>query len=263
MGKTELPEFFYIIQSSSALSYSPQAAIPGTCEPVTLTSPDCWAFRSTLLARLLGRVAARFSATWARRARTPAASASRQGTVCVHDRQAGTIKANRIGMGQCEDHRVRPEAGRREILTIRDRDTVGERCRSLGRNVLSSLDQVGLEHDTHNLVARLALAELASNVLSDEDLVLVLLARVAVRAVDHDLLDEPGLGELVGDGRDVLGCVVGSRVGSSEDDVRSVVALRLDDGGQTLLVDREESVGRSGGSDGVDSDADGSVLQVK
>lgn len=44
-------------------------------------------------------------------------------------------------------------------------------------------------------------------------------------ATDHDLLVEASLRELVAAGLDVLGSVVGSLVGASEDDVRGRVAL--------------------------------------
>jgi hypothetical protein len=52
----------------------------------------------------------------------------------------------------------------------------------------------------------------------------------------------------------VLGLVVRTLVGASEDDVGGVVSVGLNDGGETLLSDGEEGVGRGGGSDGVNLD---------
>ena len=52
-------------------------------------------------------------------------------------------------------------------------------------DVLATLDEVGLEHDTHDHGGGLGVAlELARDVLSDLELLDVLLRRVAVRAVD-------------------------------------------------------------------------------
>ena len=101
---------------------------------------------------------------------------------------------------------------------------------------------------------------MTDDVLCDDDLVLVLLARVSVRAVDHDLLHESGLGELGGNLLDVLGGVVGALVGPSEDDVRRLVSSGLDDGRETLLGHGEEGVSGGGSSDRIDGDVDRSVL---
>ena len=56
-------------------------------------------------------------------------------------------------------------------------------------DVLATLDEVGLEHDTHDHRGGLRVAlELARDVLSDLELLDVLLRRVAVRAVDLSVL---------------------------------------------------------------------------
>lgn len=53
------------------------------------------------------------------------------------------------------------------------------------RDVLATLDEVGLEHDTHDRRGRLGVAlELRRDVLRDLELLDVLLRRVTVRAVD-------------------------------------------------------------------------------
>ena len=68
---------------------------------------------------------------------------------------------------------------------VRDGLAVLEACGARDGDVLAALDEVGLEHDTHDHRGGLGVAlELARDVLSDLELLDVLLRRVAVRAVD-------------------------------------------------------------------------------
>jgi hypothetical protein len=57
-------------------------------------------------------------------------------------------------------------------------------------------------------------------------------------------------------GLDVFLGEVGSAGSTSENDVYVLVAVGLDDGGESLAVDTHEAVRVFGGSHGVDSDAD-------
>ena len=61
--------------------------------------------------------------------------------------------------------------------SVSDGDTLLEGSRTLGRDLLVALVDVGLDHDTDN--ASLAVADLVSNVAGDNGLVAVVLARVA------------------------------------------------------------------------------------
>ena len=191
---------------------------------------------------------------------------SNLGSSSRRSRPAGSSKLLGLDLCSSSPDTSRERIERRDGLLpretrVRDRHSVLESTRSVRSDRLLALLEVGLDHDTHDLVGGRSGRELGGDVLGDDDLVLVLLGRVAVRAVDHDLLDEPGLGELGRDLLDVLGGVVGALVGPSEDDVRRLVPAGLDDGRETLLGDREEGVASGGSPDGVDGDVDRSVLR--
>lgn len=64
------------------------------------------------------------------------------------------------------------------------RNTVLQSRRSLGRNILSAFVDVGLDHDTDDVVGCGARRKLGGNVGTDLDLVEVLFGGVTVRAVD-------------------------------------------------------------------------------
>jgi len=78
--------------------------------------------------------------------------------------------------------------------------------------------------------------------------------------IHHDLDGQTGLLQLLACCLDVLGLVVGSLGRAAENYVRRVVADRLDNGGETLLRDRQEGVRGCGGLDGVHGDVDRAVL---
>jgi hypothetical protein len=60
----------------------------------------------------------------------------------------------------------------------------------------------------------------------------------------------------------VLSFVIGPFGGTSQDDMCRVVTVCLDNGGKTLLGNREEGVTRASSFDGVDRDVDRPVLVV-
>ncbi len=108
-----------------------------------------------------------------------------------------------------------------------------------GTQVLSSLDQVRLDHHADQAV--LALRDLLADVDADLALAAVVLAAVGVRAVDHQALRQPRAGELAAGGLDARRVVVRLRA-AAQDDVAVVVAARLDDRHLAALVHRKEVV---------------------
>lgn len=82
--------------------------------------------------------------------------------------------------------------------SIRHRDTVLQSGRSLGRNILSTFKDVGLNHDTDNGVGCGSRGKLGGNVGTDLNLVEVLFGGVTVRAVNlfacfsHVFLNQKG-----------------------------------------------------------------------
>ena len=78
--------------------------------------------------------------------------------------------------------------------------------------------------------------------------------RVAVAAVDHDGRTQASGAKLGGRVGDEAGLVVGAGVGSAHDDVRRVVARRLDDRREALLGDRQEGVPPLGRPHRIDRD---------
>lgn len=145
--------------------------------------------------------------------------------------------------------------------SIGDGDTVLEALLALSGDVLPALVDVGLDHDTNDGV--LAVPELLANILADKGLVLVVLARVAVRAVDHeDVLLGLLLGELSLSIRNARSVVVGALRAATEDDEAVVVAGGAGNGSKTLLGDTHEVVGVGSGLDGVNGDGEGAVSTV-
>ena len=78
--------------------------------------------------------------------------------------------------------------------------------------------------------------------------------RVAVAAVDHDGRTQASGAKLGGRVGDEAGLVVGAGVRSAHDDVRRVVARRLDDRRESLLGDRQEGVPPLGRPHRIDRD---------
>lgn len=95
----------------------------------------------------------------------------------------------------------------------------------------------------------------------------MILLAVAMRAINHDARVEvlASFEHGISGALDVFSLVVRSIAASSQDDVHVWVAVRADDGGETLWIDTHESVRVGGGSHSVDGDADasrGSVLEA-
>lgn len=144
--------------------------------------------------------------------------------------------------------------------SVGDGDTPLEAGRALLRNLLVAGAQVALNHDTDDTV--LTLADLVANNLGDLGLVVVVLERVAVRAVDHhDRTLALGL-EGLASGSDAVLVEVGALGATTEDDEAVGVASSLSDGSETLLGHTHEVVLGSGGANGVDSDGQTTISTV-
>lgn len=128
---------------------------------------------------------------------------------------------------------------------VRDADTLLQSRRSLWRNLLVALVDVGLDHDADDRI--LTRAQLVGNVLGHERLVLVVLLGVSVRAVDHENLALVLVAQGLAGGLDAVAVVVGALAATTQDHESVLVARGLGDGGQTLLGDAQEVV-RVGGS---------------
>lgn len=87
--------------------------------------------------------------------------------------------------------------------------TIFESCRSVGWNGLLALIDVRFQHGSNDVPA-LWSTELFLERRHDFDLILVIFLRIAMRAIDHDLLRQISLGECLADFGDVLRRVVGS-----------------------------------------------------
>lgn len=127
---------------------------------------------------------------------------------------------------------------------------------------MSPLDEVGLDHDTHDQLCGIGALELGSDILRDVDLLLVLLAAVSVRAINHDPSWHIGLGKLLSARAHVLSCVVGALGSTAQDDVRIGVALRLDDTAEAFLAHTEEAVAALGRSASIYGDTNTAVGRV-
>ena len=75
---------------------------------------------------------------------------------------------------------------------------------------------------------------LLGNAVADVELLLVLLARIAVAEVDHDFCLQAGLAELHGRRLDALGVVV-RLLAAAQDHMAVVIAPSLDDRGMTTF----------------------------
>lgn len=141
--------------------------------------------------------------------------------------------------------------------------TVGQSSGTFGGDLLLTFDKVGFDHDSKD-VARVFVTgrELGGDGFDDSDLVCVFLFRVAVRTVDHDSCGKTRGGEFGRHRSDVLGRVVGSSVGTTEDDVAGIVSVCLDNSTDALFGYGEEDVLRRGGFDGINGNGDASVCTI-
>ena len=144
--------------------------------------------------------------------------------------------------------------------SIRDADTAEKSLSSLGGNLLVTLVDVGLDHDTDD--TSLTLTQLIRDLLGDKGLVEVVLVGVTVGAIDHNDLTLLLSAESLAGSLDASAVIVGSLAATAEDDETVLVTGGLGDGGQTLLGDTEETVGVGGGADGVNGDGEVAVCAV-
>lgn len=146
---------------------------------------------------------------------------------------------------------------------VSDADTLAQAGGTLGGNLLVTLVDVGLNHNTDDGI--LALTELVRDLLGDQRLVAVVLVGVAVGAVDHDDLGLLLARQSLAGGLDALTVVVGALVASTEDDEAVLVTSGLGDSSQTLLGDTQEAVGVSSGTNGINGNSEvavGTVLEA-
>src|SRR5262245_25767205 len=198
------------------------------------------------------RVAKRMASPWYSRPASWRAGSPMCPALCT---ELFSALPHRLGEAREQRRRVAPaEAG--------VGDALAELEPPAGFEVLAAFDEVRLDHHADD--APLAGGELRADVASHVDLALVLLGRVGVRAVDHQPLLQPGLGELLAGGRDTRRVVV-RVLAAAQDDVAVVVAPRLDDRDLAALVDRKEMVLLPRGEQRVDRDlhvAVGAVLEA-
>jgi len=148
---------------------------------------------------------------------------------------------------------------------ISDTNTVLESRGAIFGNVLPASVDVGFDHDTGDRAV--TSNKLLTDGVEDLRLVVVVLERVSVRAIDHDtrLVLRTGLLERSGGTLDVHSIVVGALGTASEDNVDIFVAAGLDDGGKTLLGNTHEGVGVGGRLHSIDCNTDtsiGSILEA-
>ena len=144
--------------------------------------------------------------------------------------------------------------------SISDTDTLKQVRGSLGRNLLVTLVDVGLDHNTND--TSFALAQLVGDLLGDAGLVQVVLLGVTVRTIDHENLALLLRAQSLARTLDRSTVVVCALVASAQDDEAVLVTGCLGDGSQTLLGDTEEAVGVCGGADGVNGDGQVTVGAV-
>mmetsp|Transcript_31250 Transcript_31250/g.58264 ORF Transcript_31250/g.58264 Transcript_31250/m.58264 type:complete len:215 (-) Transcript_31250:98-742(-) len=117
---------------------------------------------------------------------------------------------------------------------------------------------VALNHDAHKAV--LAVLELLADRLADSRLVFVVLARVGVGHVNHDVGPQPGSLHLLADPvHRILVVVLAPHLAdlaSAKDDVGHVIALGVHDRREPLLGDGQEAVRARGSHDGIDRNLD-------
>lgn len=123
-----------------------------------------------------------------------------------------------------------------------------------------ALVDVALNHDAHN--TSLAVLKLLRNFGSDLGLVLVVLIRIAVAAVNHQALAQAALLQRSLGLGDALRIVVGALGTATEDDEAVLVANGSDDGNDTRLGDGQEVMGMSDSANSINGNTQGTVSAV-
>jgi len=145
---------------------------------------------------------------------------------------------------------------------ISDADAILESGGAVFRNILPASVDVGFNHDTSN--GTVAGNQLLADGINNLWLVVVVLERVSVRAIDHDawLVLRTGLLEGSSNSLDVFSGVVGTLGATSEDDVNILVAGSLHDGSKTLFGNTHESVRVGSRLHGINGNTDASISSV-
>lgn len=143
---------------------------------------------------------------------------------------------------------------------VRDRDAVFEMSRAFGRDTLLAFIDVRFDHDANDMVV--SSLELVRDALGDLGLVAVVLARVTVRAVDHDVRPQTGLGQVSLGLRHEFGSIVGSGVAATKNDMAVRVAGGVGDADGAALGDAEEMVWRRGRANGINGNPHVTVRAV-
>src|SRR5207248_8831370 len=155
-------------------------------------------------------------------------------------------------------------AGRRVPAHARVGDRLPVAQRATGGQILPALDEEALHHhaDDRRLTAR----DLARDVVADHRLPAVILAAVAVTAVDHQPRRQAGVAERRGGLADVGCVVIRAALPTAQDDVAVGIAARGDDRAKPLLGNAEEPMRVRARADGVDGElhvAVGAGLQAE
>src|SRR5262245_2255866 len=159
--------------------------------------------------------------------------------------------------------------GFREIVEDGQRIVPGEACvgdalavgeRDARADVLAPAHKVALGHDAEDVTR--TVGKLGGDVACHGGLPRMILAAVAVRAVDHDPGRQARAGEHLRRLLHVLGVVIRAPVPATKDHVAGVVAARDHDGSQPLLRHGEELVRMQGRTDRVDRDLHVAVRPV-
>ncbi|MNS89408.1 hypothetical protein D3C72_1234200 [compost metagenome] len=125
--------------------------------------------------------------------------------------------------------------------------------------VLAARHQVRFDHHADD--ALVAAGDLAADVFAHRDLVLMLLAAVGMRGIDHQARGQPGLGDGVARFLHAGGIVVG-RLAAAQDHVAILVARGRHDRRVAALGHRQEMVRLRRGLDRVHGDLDVAVRAV-
>jgi hypothetical protein len=142
---------------------------------------------------------------------------------------------------------------------IGDADAILESRGAIFRNILPASVDVGFNHDASN--GAVAGNQLLANRIDNLWLVVVVLKRVSVRAIDHDtwLVLGARFLERSSNSLDMLSSVVGALGATTEDNVNVFVAGGLDDGSETLFGDTHESMRVGSRLHSINGNADASI----
>ena len=125
--------------------------------------------------------------------------------------------------------------------------------------ILATFLQVAFDHDAGN--AHVTCGNLAGNVGCHVDLLVVLLAAVGVREVDHDLFAQAAGSQLLAGSIHMVGVVIGG-FAATQNDMAVMVAACFEYGCLSHFGHAHKGVGRLCGHDGIHGDFDVAVGAV-